>query len=122
MLYIYIFFNINFLFLTTSLEFILYITSYICFLLYFNFDSLENLLGKIGFKILMRESTFPIDIFLLMGIQYVSNDKIGRECHGMRKTLELNLKKSGMNNIKRQLYKMFSQLQLGRETLVLGQK
>lgn len=89
---------------------------------YFNFDSLERLLKNIGFKIVLKEATFPIDLFLLMEENYIGNDKLGRKCHQMRKNFELNLHKSGNDKLKRRLYKKLAELNLGREIIMIGQK
>jgi 2-polyprenyl-3-methyl-5-hydroxy-6-metoxy-1,4-benzoquinol methylase len=89
---------------------------------YFNFDSLNGLLEKAGFQVVLKESTFPIDMFLLMGKNYVEDDTIGLECHTMRKTFEMNLAKAENNNIKRKLYKTFSHFGVGREIILIGQK
>ena len=77
---------------------------------------------KVGFKIVLKESTFPIDLFLLMGKNYVGNDVIGRESHAMRKLFEINLAKANKNNLKRNLYRSLSELKLGREIIMLGKK
>jgi SAM-dependent methyltransferase len=89
---------------------------------YFNFYSLKLLLEKVGFSVVLKESTFPIDMFLLMGKNYVGNDSLGRECHQMRKNLELNLNRAGNNHLKRNLYKLMAKSGLGREIIMIGQK
>lgn len=89
---------------------------------YFNFDTLTALLGRTGFKVLLKEATFPIDMFLLMGKNYVGNDRLGRECHKMRKKLELNLSKAGENNTKRNLYMSLAKSGIGREIILIGKK
>jgi 2-polyprenyl-3-methyl-5-hydroxy-6-metoxy-1,4-benzoquinol methylase len=89
---------------------------------YFDFDSLEHLLTDSGFDLLLREATFPIDLFLLMGDNYVGNDDLGRQCHARRKRLERNLSAAGLTALKRQLYAAITQLGIGREALVLARK
>lgn len=89
---------------------------------YFNFDSLKILLENVGFKIVLKESTFPIDLFPLMGKNYLENDALGRESHAMRKLFEMNLAKAGKNNLKRHLYKLLSELDLGRTIIMIGKK
>ena len=89
---------------------------------YFSFDSLEQLLERKGFSIVIKESTFPIDLFLLMGMDYVNNDTLGRECHALRKEFEHTLNKGGKNNLKRQLYREMSKLNIGREIIMIGKK
>jgi SAM-dependent methyltransferase len=89
---------------------------------YFNFDTLNRLLESCGFKVILCESTFPIDMFLLMGDNYVDNDKIGRLCHGKRILFEKTLAESGLSRMKRRLYHALAEVGLGREVVVVGQK
>ena len=83
---------------------------------YFNFETLEKLLEKVGFEIILRTTDFPMELFLLMGDDYVGNDEIGSLCHQKRMNLELNLP----NNVRRKLYQKLASLGLGRECIVYG--
>ncbi len=85
---------------------------------YFDGDSLERLLTAAGLDVVLREATFPIDLFLLMGENYVGNDELGRRCHALRKTFELNLVAGGHNDLKRSMYRSFSDLGIGREVVI----
>lgn len=89
---------------------------------YFNFDTLADLFDRCEFDEVARESTFPIEMFLLMGDNYIDNDDLGRSCHHKRKTLEKNLSKAGMTDLKQALYKTFSKLGIGREVQMIGKK
>lgn len=89
---------------------------------YFTFDSLRALLEQAGFKILKKQSMFPIDMFLLMGDNYIGNDKIGRACHAKRKLFEINLCKAGMNDFKKELYEFFASRNIGREIVIFAKK
>ncbi len=89
---------------------------------YFDFDSLEGLIKKNGYDIVLREATFPIDLFLLMGDHYVGNDTLGRECHGKRKTFEKKLEAAGMNQLKRELLQSFAKHGVGREACVYARR
>jgi SAM-dependent methyltransferase len=89
---------------------------------YFDFDSIDKLLRKTGFTDTMREATFPIDLFLLMGDNYVGDDVMGRHCHAKRKTLERTLHGAGMNELKRKLFRSFADLGIGREICVYGRR
>jgi len=89
---------------------------------YFDFDSLENLLKKCGFKVILRDTSFPIDIFLLMGINYVGNDIKGRQCHIRRMNFEKTLYKAGLNDLKRRLYSCFANIGIGRHVVLYSQK
>ena len=89
---------------------------------YFNFCSLTKLLQKIGFKIVLKESTFPLELFLLMGHDYIGNDKIGRKKHRERMKLEINLKQGRINHLKRKIYQYFAELGIGRTAIIYAKK
>ena len=89
---------------------------------YFNFDSLTRLMENNRFKAIMRDTTFPIDLFLLMGDNYIGNDELGRKCHGKRKALEQNFEKAGMSGVKRMLYQAFAEKGIGRDAILLCRK
>jgi SAM-dependent methyltransferase len=89
---------------------------------YFNVHSLTGLLRRCGFSVLLREATFPIDLFLLMGENYIEDSAVGRRCHGKRMTLERNLRDAGMGTWKRELYRAFAEHGLGREIVVYARK
>ncbi len=89
---------------------------------YFDRHSLCNLLEKNRFSILHVEATFPIDIFLLFGENYIHDDVTGRCCHYKRKRFEYLLKVSKMNALKQALYKKLAELDLGREIMVIAQR
>jgi len=88
---------------------------------YFTFNSLSQLLRRCGFEVLQVESTFPMELFLLMGDHYVGNDLLGRHCHGKRKRFELNLEQAGLGSLKRDLYRALANLGVGREVMIFGQ-
>lgn len=89
---------------------------------YFTVDSLSRLISRSGFEILLREATFPIDMFLLMGDNYVGHDAVGRQCHERRMIFEKNLRASGLTDLHRTLYRQLSDLGIGREIIVYGKK
>jgi len=89
---------------------------------YFEVNSLSNLFADCGFAVVLREATFPIDIFCLMGDNYVGNDTMGRKCHKKRKTFEMNMAAAGYGKVKRQLYRALAKSGLGREIMIIGCK
>jgi SAM-dependent methyltransferase len=89
---------------------------------YFDPESLEHILQNAGFEIIEKTSTFPMELFLLMGENYVGNDQLGRNCHSRRKTFELNLKNNNCEELRRRICQSLSQLGLGREILVVGKR
>ena len=89
---------------------------------YFTPDSLSRLVERCGFDVIFREATFPIDLFLLMGDNYVGNDALGRQCHGKRMALEKNLRAAGLTELNRKLYRAMADLAIGREIIIYGRK
>lgn len=89
---------------------------------YFNKNSLTLLIESCGFKVIHKETTFPIDIFLMMGKNYVDDSDLGRECHQLRKQFEINLAKSADQKLSRNLYQAFSNADIGREIVIIAKK
>ena len=55
---------------------------------YFNFDSLSTLLKRCGAEEVSRSASFPMEIFVLMGMDYIGNDEIGSKAHAHRMAFE----------------------------------
>lgn len=89
---------------------------------YFTFDTLAQLFDRCGFEVISKRSTFPIDMFLLMGDVYIGNDALGRACHAKRKTFEKNLSRAGISHIKQEMYEKFAQMGIGREIQMIARK
>jgi SAM-dependent methyltransferase len=89
---------------------------------YFEPESLRRLTAASRFEVILCESTFPIDIFLLMGDNYIGNDELGRQCHKKRINLEKNLAMAGLTDLKRKMYQLFAQIGVGRNVQVIGLK
>jgi SAM-dependent methyltransferase len=89
---------------------------------YFDFQSLTNLFEDIGFEIVHRTTSFPMDIFLLMGVQYVDNNDLGRECHFKRVKLEMAFEKAEKETAKKRWYESMAELGIGREVILIGEK
>ena len=87
---------------------------------YFDFNSLSNLVERCGFKVIHKEATFPIDMFLLMGDDYVGNDAVGRACHTKRMNFEKALSQSGQGDIMSKLYSGFAHQGIGREVVLFA--
>jgi 2-polyprenyl-3-methyl-5-hydroxy-6-metoxy-1,4-benzoquinol methylase len=82
---------------------------------YFSFDSLERLVRANGFDVVARDSTFPMEWFLLMGENYVADAALGASAHERRMQLELRLDGLGQ---RRPLHAHLAQRGLGREAIV----
>lgn len=90
---------------------------------YFNHLSLKNIFSKNNFEIVYLTSTFPIDLFLLMNLNYVGNNDLGGFCHDLRKNLELNMFNNTENTrFLDDLYLKLSEIGIGREAIVISKK
>ncbi len=89
---------------------------------YFNFKSLTGLVERCGFEVVHKESTFPIDLFLLMGDNYIGNDEIGRKCHAKRMNFEKSMSLSGSDSLLENLYSDFAKQGIGREVVLYAKK
>ena len=88
---------------------------------YFSERSLASLLEQCGFDIIESMGTFPLDMFLLMGMQYTTDTQLGRKCHLMRVAFEDSLRKTGQEELLRQMYKQLIKLGIGREIICVAQ-
>jgi 2-polyprenyl-3-methyl-5-hydroxy-6-metoxy-1,4-benzoquinol methylase len=85
---------------------------------YFSPISLSNLLKKSGFEIIKKESSFPMEMFLLFGDQYVGNNELGSICHKKRVNFETLMIKHGYQEKLYSLYESFAELELGRQIVI----
>jgi 2-polyprenyl-3-methyl-5-hydroxy-6-metoxy-1,4-benzoquinol methylase len=89
---------------------------------YFNFSSLKKLLKKMKFHVIYQQSTFPLELFLLMGDDYLNSDMIGKKLHQKRMNLEMNLMNFEETAIKKSIYEKFAELGIGRTMIIFAQK
>ncbi|AMO84409.1 bifunctional 3-demethylubiquinone-9 3-methyltransferase/ 2-octaprenyl-6-hydroxy phenol methylase [Solibacillus isronensis B3W22] len=89
---------------------------------YFNFKTLTRLLNYNEFEVLEQYTSFPMELFLLMGDKFVGNPELGRACHKKRKSLEMKLFMNENINIKQSLYKSFADAGLGRDVILFARK
>lgn len=89
---------------------------------YFDFESLATLFERVGFDVVQREASFPMELFLLMGEDYVGHDEVGRACHRKRMAFEANLRAAGLGALRRELYGKLAELGLGRLVVMTGRK
>ena len=89
---------------------------------YFRVSDINKIFNKKKFIIKYLNTTFPIEVFLLMGDNYVKKSKLGKLAHLRRMIFEKNFEKLKMMNYQEQIYKNFSDLGLGRAIEVIVQK
>jgi len=85
---------------------------------YFSKDSLVNFLENLGFSVKISESSFPLEMFLLFGENYVKDGKLGSLCHKKRVQFEENLRKYGKTETLKNFYRALANLNLGRQISV----
>jgi hypothetical protein len=83
---------------------------------------MEKLLINAGFKILRRHATFPLELFLLMGDDYVGNENIGLACHERRMRMEERLRDGGAADLLENFYADLAQRGFGREMILYARK
>lgn len=88
---------------------------------YFTVEHLQNLIESCGFEVIIKESTFPLEMFIMFGEQYVGDSKVGKFIHNKRVLFEQTLKKYD-NDYKRRMYQMFAEIGLGREITIYARK
>ena len=83
---------------------------------YFSLGSLTRLLSACGFEVVRSQSDFPMEWFLLMGEDYVSDSAVGASCHARRKRFERSLPAE----TRRELYRALASAGAGRCCMVFA--
>lgn len=89
---------------------------------YFSHASLAKLVQSFGLDVVTLTSTFPIELFLAMGDNYIVNDVLGAACHAKRKVMETLLVQAGATKLLNQLYQKLAELEIGREIVLIARK
>jgi len=58
---------------------------------YFDWASSANLLGRAGFRIVERQTQFPMEKFLVAGFDYTDNPSLGADCHRSVEAVDLGM-------------------------------
>ncbi len=85
---------------------------------YFTFASLRSFLGRLGWEVVCAQGDFPMELFLLMGEDYVARPELGRTCHEKRQRFELAL--PGPD--RRAWYRALAEAGLGRNALIVARQ
>lgn len=83
---------------------------------YFDFRSLNNLLRNLGFDVIYSHGDFPMELFLLMGDDYVGNPDVGNKCHKKRVSFEMAIP----GELRRSIYRALAKVGIGRDCLTFG--
>lgn len=87
---------------------------------YFDFSSLAGLLERLGFEVVERMTSFPMEAFVMMGDNYVGDAALGRACHDKRKKFDLALDAAGLKSARRAFYRALAGAGIGREAVVIA--
>ncbi len=87
---------------------------------YFSHTSLVSLLKAEGYEILIETSDFPLEVFLLMGLNYVREPELGRIAHEQRVALERAVRGQGHTRKLQGLYQELAKHGIGREIRILA--
>lgn len=88
---------------------------------YFDLPTLRSAVERSGFEIIHNTATFPMELFLLMGDDYIRQPALGRASHGRRRAMELALAR-GNPGLLSQLYESMAALGIGRQLEITARK
>lgn len=83
---------------------------------YFNFASLKMFLRKLGFESVYSQGDFPMELFLLLGHDYVGKPKVGNDCHRRR----INFEMSVPQKLRCSIYEALANIGAGRNCLIFA--
>jgi SAM-dependent methyltransferase len=89
---------------------------------YFDFASLASLLERCGFKERARTTSFPMEMFLMMGRDHTNDKTLGRANHTERKNFDLALEHAGFREARRAFYRALAASGMGREAVLIAQR
>lgn len=65
---------------------------------YFDVASLKQLFEKSNYEILITESSFPVELFVLMGDDYIGDAEVGKKIHEKRVAFEKKISQLGQKS------------------------
>jgi SAM-dependent methyltransferase len=87
---------------------------------YFDFESLARLLTRLGLETRERQTSFPMELFLMMGEDYTKDPALGRACHNRRKKFDMAFEAAGLKETRRAFYRAMAETGLGREAVIIA--
>jgi SAM-dependent methyltransferase len=84
---------------------------------YFSLPSLKLLIERSGLEVFYTHSSFPLELFLLMGDNYIGDSDVGRKCHERRMNFDLCLSKFH-KRFKLEFYRQLGGMGIGRDIVV----
>jgi len=86
---------------------------------YFKLASLKAMVEGEGFDPFRVQSDYPMEFFLLEGLNYINNPSIGAHCHEIRVDFEMSLQ---MHGGRVSLYRLFAEAGIGRNILMFARE
>lgn len=87
---------------------------------YWTMASLKQFLDRCGFKVLYSTVDFPMELFPLMGEDYVSFPEKGRGAHLKRVQFEKYMEEARAHDLKNRLFEAFAEIGVGRTLQVIA--
>jgi SAM-dependent methyltransferase len=85
---------------------------------YFSVESLVSMCRQLGFEPVDVQTDFPMELFLLMGRNYVGDPDVGSACHAERVEAEQSMPA----DVRRSMFRSFAAAGIGRNARVLFRK
>lgn len=89
---------------------------------YFTFESLHNLLAKVGFSEVYRTTNFPLEFLLLSGINYYASEEERKKVSPLVRNFEDSFRKTGREKLLERYYEALAQLGFGRAIYIYAIK
>ncbi len=87
---------------------------------YFDLAGMQHLLESLGLVPIDVIGSFPIDLFLCMGYDYVKDSDLGRDMHERRMLLEFSFRDSGRLSDLEEAYRGLGRAGFGREIEIIA--
>ena len=87
---------------------------------YWSTCNIGRFLDRCGFKAVFMTCDFPMELFPLMGEDYVSYPEVGRSAHLKRVRFEKYLHQTGSFKFKDSIFESFAKLGIGRDMQVIA--
>jgi 2-polyprenyl-3-methyl-5-hydroxy-6-metoxy-1,4-benzoquinol methylase len=85
---------------------------------YFRPDSARAACAAAGLEVIDVIADFPMEFFLLMGVNYIDEPALGRQAHAQRRRFETTLPTA----LRQALYRAYAELGMGRNLLVTARR
>lgn len=85
---------------------------------YLNFEAVEGMMRDVGVSPFHRHGEFPMEIWLLLGFNYIGNGSLGADCHQRRVAFERSIP----SDVRRRLYRALGDAGFGRTMVIAGRR